>query len=183
MTKKEIVSLSVKLAGIYCLITALTHLSYAVPSVIYSSKKEGFWTIFTSITTCLSILLYFIPFVLLLLFGFYLIFSDKLPSKMASLIIQEEKANSFSFHDIQVLAFSIIGVWLLVNTIPSFFRIIVQIIVQRSDSQRSMNAFLIFQLVSLVLKLALGIYLFLGGKGLADLWQKIHPTTDFETSD
>ena len=186
MTKKEIVSLSIKLVGIYCLITAITHLSYAVPSVIFSLRRQSFWSMIISITPFLSLLLYLIPFVLLLLFGFYLIFSDKLPSKIASSLIQEEKTTSFTFQDIQVLAFSIIGVWLLASAIPAFFQPIIRIIVQRSASQRSVsvfqNGYFISQIVVAVLKLALGVYLFSGGKGLAKLWKKFQSKTDMMPS-
>ena len=108
-------------------------------------------------------------------------FSDKLPSKIASLLIQEEKTTSFTFQDIQVLAFSIIGVWLLESAIPAFFQPIIRIIVQRSASQRSVsvfqNGYFISQIVAAVLKLALGVYLFSGGKGLAKLWQKFQNTS------
>lgn len=186
MTKKEIISLSLKLAGIYCLIMAITHLGYTIPSVVSFLRRQDFWSMLISITPFLSLLLFLTPSVLLLLFGFYLIFSDKLPSKIASSLIQEEKTASFTFQDIQVLAFSIIGVWLLASAIPIFFRPIVQIIVVHSTSQRPVsvfqNSYYISQIVIAVLKLALGIYLFLGGKGLAKLWQKCQSTTDMTPS-
>ena len=176
MTKKEIISLSLKLAGIYCLIMALSLLGYTVPSVISSLSRQSFWSMIISITPFLLLLLSLTPFVLLLLFGFYLIFSNKLPSKMASSMIQEEKTTSFTFQDIQVLAFSIIGVWLLASAIPTLIRPIVQIILQHLNSQQSVSFFqisyYISQIVTAVLKLALGIYLFTGGKGLTKLSQK-----------
>ncbi|MHC4535997.1 MAG: hypothetical protein ACYS6K_18765 [Planctomycetota bacterium] len=184
MTKKEIISLSLKLAGIYCLIMAITLFGYAIPSVVSSLKRQGFWSMLISITPFLSLLLRIIPFVLLILFGFYLISSDKLPSKIASSMIQDEKPASFNFQNIQVLAFSIIGVWLLAGAIPFFFRIIIQIIVMHSTSQQPVsvfqNSWFISQIVIAVLKLALGIYLFLGGKGLTKLWQKCQSTSDME---
>ncbi len=186
MTKKEIISLSLKLAGIYCLIMAITHFGYTIPSVIFSLKRESFWSMLISITSFLSLLLLLTPFVLLLLFGFYLIFSNKLPSKMASSMIQEEKTTSFTYQDIQVLAFSIIGVWLLASTIPIFIQPIVRIITILSISQPSNfvfpGSYFISQIVIAVLKLALGIYLFSGAKGLVKLWQKFQSTTDMTPS-
>ena len=176
MTKKEIVSLSLKLAGIYCLIMAISHLSFAIMSVVSFLRGQGFWDMLTSITPFVLLLLSFTPVVLLLLFGVYLIFSSKLPSKMASSMIQEEKTTSFTFQDIQVLAFSIIGVWLLSSAVPTFIQAIVRITVRHLTSQQSVPVFrdnyFISQIVAAVLKLALGIYLFSGGKGLARLWQK-----------
>jgi len=77
---------------------SLSYFSFAIMAVI-SVARQGF----------LSMLISIIPFVLLFSFGAYLIFSSKLPSKMASSMIQEEKTTSFTFQDIQVLAFSIIG--------------------------------------------------------------------------
>ena len=188
MTKKEIVSLSLKLAGIYCLIMSLSYLSFAIMSVVSFLRGQGFWDMLTSITPFVLLLLSFTPVVLLLLFGAYLIFSKKLPSKMASSMIEgeEEQTTSFTFQDIQVLAFSIIGVWLLSSAIPTFIRPIVQIIVMHSTSQRSgsvfINSYIIPQIVAAVLKLALGIYLFSGSKGLAKLWQKFQSTRGVKPS-
>lgn len=182
MTKKEIVSLSIKLVGICCLIMAITHLSYAIHSIVSLIRQQGFWSWLTSITSLISLLLHLIPFVLLMLFGFYLIFSDKLPSKMASSMIQQEKTTSFTFQDIQVLAFSIIGVWLLASTIPNFIQAIVRITALYSSSQQSVSGYFISQIVTAVLKLALGIYLFSGSKGLAKLWQKVQSTRGMKPS-
>jgi hypothetical protein len=185
MTKKEIVSLSLKLAGIYCLIMAITRLNFAIMSAV-SALRQGFWDMLISITPFVVLLLSFTPVVLLLLFGAYLIFSSKLPSKMASSMIQEEKTTSFTFQDIQVLAFSIIGVWLLSSTIPTFIQVIVRITVLYSASQQSVpvfrNSYIISQIVVPVLKLALGIYLFSGSKGLAKLWQKLQSTRGMKPS-
>ncbi len=182
MTKKEIVSLSLKLAGIYCLIMSLSYLSFAIMSVVSFLRGQGFWDMLTSITPFVLLLLSFTPVVLLLLFGVYLIFSSKLPSKMASSIIEEEKTTSFTFQDIQVLAFSIIGVWLLSSAIPSFIQVIVRITVLHSSSQQSVPVYYISQIVAVVLKLALGIYLFSGSKGLVKLWQKFQSTRGMKPS-
>jgi hypothetical protein len=180
MTKKEIVSLSLKLAGIYCLIMAITHLSYTIQSVVYLFRQEDIWSIQISINSFVSLLLILIPFVLLPLFGFYLFFSDKLPSKMASLMTQEEKTSSFTFQDIQALSFSIIGVWLLSSVIPAFIQLIVQIMIYHRTSFQSISplrdSIYISHIIAAVLKIALGIYLFSGGKGLIRLWQKFDNT-------
>ncbi len=173
MTKKEIVSLSLKLAGIYCLIMSIPHVGIVIGAV--STWRLGFLFMLISIT----------PVVLLLLFGAYLIFSSKLASKMASSMIQEEKTTSFTFQDIQVLAFSIIGVWLISSAIPYFIYAIVRI-VEHSTSQQSVPVFrdsnIISQIVTAVLKLALGIYLFSGSKRLAKLWQKVQSTRGMKPS-
>jgi Ca2+/Na+ antiporter len=173
MTKKEIVSLSLKLAGIYCLIKAIPYVDLVISAV--GLRSLGFMFMLLQIT----------PFVLLLLFGAYLIFSSKLPSKMASSMIQEEKTTCFTFQDIQVLAFSIIGVWLISCAFPYFIYAIVRI-VEHSTSQQSVSVFrdsnIISQIVTGVFKLALGIYLFSGSKGLAKLWQKLQSTRGMKPS-
>ena len=178
MTKKEIVSLSLKLAGIYCLITAISYLTFTTVNVAVAWRREGgLWHILTSITSFVLLLLSFTPSVLLLLFAAYLIFSRKLPSRMASsIIIQEEEATSFTFQDIQMLAFSIIGVWLLSSAIPRLFATIVRMTELQSAS------YIISQMVTGVLKVALGIYLFSGGKGLVRLWQKSHSARGMKPS-
>ncbi len=97
-------------------------------------------------------------------------------------MIQEEKTTCFTFQDIQVLAFSIIGVWLLSSAIPTFFQTIVRITVLYSSSQQSVPVYFISQIVAGVLKLALGIYLFSGSKGLTKLWQKFQGTRGMKPS-
>ncbi len=181
MTKKEIVSLSLKLAGIYCLIMSISYLSFVIMSA-RSALRKDFLYMLISITPFVLLLLSITPFVLLLLFGVYLIFSSKLPSKMASSIIQEEKTTSFTFQDIQVLAFSIIGVWLISSAIPTFIQAILHITVLYLSSQQSVPVYSISQIVASVLKLALGIYLFSGSKGLAKLWQKLQSTRGMKPS-
>ena len=105
---------------------------------------------------------------------------------MASSMIQEEKTTSFTFQDIQVLAFSIIGVWLFSSAVPTFVQAIVRITVRHSTSQQSVPVFrdnyFISQIVAAVLKLALGIYLFLGSKGLAKLWLNFQSTRGMKPS-
>ena len=96
MTKKETVSLSLKLAGIYCLIRSIDYSIMTVSTVVW---RRSFLQILSPITGV----------ILLLLLGIYLIFSNKLPSKIASSMTQEEKTSCFTFQNIQVLAFSIIG--------------------------------------------------------------------------
>ncbi len=177
MTKKEIISLSLKLAGIYCLIMAISYLTFTSVNVATIMRRESLWHMLTSITSFVLLLLSFTPSVLLLLFAAYLIFSRKLPSRMASsIIIQEEEATSFTFQDIQMLAFSIIGVWLLSSAIPRFFATIVRM------TELQPASYIISQMVTGVLKVALGIYLFLGGKGLVRLWQKSHGTRGMKPS-
>ena len=176
MTKKEIVSLSLKLAGIYCLIMSISYLSFTSMNVAAALRRESPWHMLTSITSFVSLLLSFTPFALLLLFATYLIFSRKLPSRMASSIIIQEEATSFTFQDIQMLAFSIIGVWLLSSAIPRLFASTVRMTELQSAS------YIISQMVTGVLKVALGIYLFLGGKGLVRLWQKSHSAIGMKPS-
>ena len=178
MTKKEIVSLSLKLAGIYCLIMSISYLSFTSANVATAWRRDDLWHMLTSITSFVLLLLSFTPSVSLLLFAAYLIFSRKLPSRMASsIIIQEEEATSFTFQDIQMLAFSIIGVWLLSSAIPRLCATVVRMTELQSAS------YIISQMVTGVLKVALGIYLFLGGKGLARLWQRFHSTRGIKPSD
>lgn len=181
MTKKEIISLSLKLAGIYCLIMSLSNLSFTSVTVI-STLRQGFWHMLTSITPFVSLLISITPSILTLLFGAYLILSNKLPTRIASSMIQEDKPTSLTFEDIQVLAFSIIGIWLLSIAIPNLFQIVARINVlfftnQRLDSGY-INSYFIPQIIATVLRLALGIYLFSGGKGLVKRRQKSYGTRE-----
>jgi len=173
MTKKEIISLSLKLAGIYCLIMSINYLSMTFSTVVHAWRR-GFLQILSPISGV----------VLLLLFGIYLIFSNKLLTKIDSSMTQEEKTSCFTFQDIQVLAFSIIGVWLVSSAIPNFVAGVVQIIVRHSTSQQSDHVVTYgYSILNAGLTIVLGIYLFSGGKGLTRLWKKFHSTMGMKGSD
>lgn len=172
MTKPEIVSLSFKLAGIYCLVGSISYL----PPVISNAGSPGMGLYAVSSIT---------GFATLLLLAVYLIFSSRLPARIASSMIQEEKKVSFALQDIQVLAFSIIGVWLLSAAIPGLVRYVMLIVVRHSPAQPSArigDQGYLPELVADVLKVALGIYLFLSGKGVARLWQRVHSKRGVERS-
>jgi hypothetical protein len=165
MTKKEIVSLSLKLAGIYCILMALTYSSIAMIS-IFSYRGQSF------LVTLFSLM----PFILFLASGIYLIFSTKIDAKLIPSIDQESKPSSLSSHEIQSLAFSIIGVFVLVNAIPDFIQIIITV-------TSGINVSYLSHIVAVLIKLALGIYLFLGSKGLSGLWHKLQSTRSMKPSD
>lgn len=167
MSKHDIVSLSLKTAGIYCIISAINYSGFSIIS-FYSS--DNFLMTLTSVA----------PMALFLLFGLYLIFSKKLPDRFTHGISQEEKGSSINSREIQNLAFSIIGVWLIAITIPNLISTITSMLTFQSEPDPAFSSkfwsSMPAHIMKIAAKLGIGSYLFFGSKGLSEIWHKIQQT-------
>ena len=174
MNKDEIVTLSLKLTGIYCLILLITNSSIFLGnfiSVIGSRTLEGF---------LMAIFFSFIPFVLFLLLSYVLLFkTTNLTKKMLPLEMASE-SRSITSREIQALAFSIIGVWVLASTIPNLIQTLTHYSMLKANPESIMSAKLNISskthLIGLFIKLIIGLYLFFSSTGLVNLWHKLQGT-------
>ncbi|MCK5706535.1 MAG: hypothetical protein KAI43_02690 [Candidatus Aureabacteria bacterium] len=174
MNKDEIVTLSLKITGIYGIIQLITKSNFLIGSlftVIRTNTIEGLlYAIFFAL----------IPLVLFIYLIYVLLF--KTPSLSKKILASEsnEKSNPINSKEIQVLAFSIIGVWVLASTIPSFIQTLAYYSFSKENSElaKTVNITLSTRthFFGLSLKLIIGLYLFIGSKGLVNLWHKLQST-------
>ena len=178
MTKREVASLALKILGIYAFIISVSVLqsmvlmiaTYSAQYTDHPNRGPGLSSLATG--SIISLLL------LIFLGCFLITASEKLSRLIFPKDVAEERVLSLASKDAQTIAFSIVGVLLLARAVPRLFGVIVQIshLCQESPFSRSIKWRAIESSVVLVVQFALGLYLFLGSKGLSGLWHKMQQT-------
>ncbi len=90
--------------------------------------------------------------------------------------ISDDDTQAVSTHNIQELAFSVVGIILLVIAIPKLFQISSYIYTSKNTLIGSFMAGTMIYAIVLIVQCILGIGLFLGGKGLATFWHFLQRT-------
>lgn len=180
MSKQEIGSLAMKMAGIYAIIQMVTLAStsaWFLRSNLLSSHER-----------ILSLCSYWFTLLLLGVLGFFLIRWSAILSK--GIFSEESEMSQISsptYHDVQSLAFSLIGVFLIVTTLPRILTYILSLVwdlVSLGFDVRGVRYWHYQwpECAGTVIKMLIGIWLFLGGRGLSNLWSKMRtgglPTAD-----
>jgi len=180
MTKREVASLALKLLGIYAFIISVSLLhSMMLMIATYSAQYADHLGQVPSLTLLAAGSM--ISLLLLIFLGCYLIMASE---RLSRLIFPQEgtedKISSLSSRDVQTIAFSIVGVLLLTSAVPGLFRVMLRISQvlyhQKNLFSTVVKGRIIEDSVVLVVRLTLGLYLFLGSKGLSRLWHKIQQT-------
>lgn len=178
MSQLQITSLSLRLAGIYSLIQAILMIRPVINSFGFASQQP-------SVGTTL-ILGASIPFILLIIFGLLLFIGS---NRISRRIIREKTSTDISSElnskKIQAIAFSILGVILVIISIPKILQIISNIVALQNAAD---NSFTIYKLsrdtiafgIGVVLQFLFGIYLFISGHSLSNLWHKIVQRIEYE---
>lgn len=178
MTKNDIITLALKILGIYCIIVAILTLRFTI-SMIFS-----FYVDQPSAPSLTSIIVgSLIPLVFLILLSYFLIAKSDTLSKLLIQNDDKEKIiQSFSLEDMQAIVFSVVGVIVIIWALPKLSQIVTQISflkIHREDPLSiRIGQRLISDIIDVGFRLILGGYLFLGGRGLAKVWHKIHPLGD-----
>ena len=174
MTKREVASLALKLSGIYAFIVSASSFRTMMFMIASIGDRPA-----QGPNSTLLAAGYGIPLLLLLFLGFYLISaSERLSRHIFPQDSATEKTSPFSSEAMQTIAFSVVGLLLLTKAIPGLCRVILQIfdIYHQNLLLGYVKGKLVQDLVVRVLQLALGLYLFLGSKGLSGFWHKMQRT-------
>jgi hypothetical protein len=161
MTKREIASLSIKLMGVFILIKSIA----SVPIVFYAWRpSENIGLLQSVLVLLLSILMIIIPLVIIFL-------SDK----AAAWLIKDDTylgaiGTSISKEDIMMMAISCIGLYFIIAAMPMLI-INTSFFFRPSAPSFLQNAFR--TLIAPAVQLGLGVWLFVGSKGIVKLWKKI----------
>jgi len=182
MSITQISSLSLKIAGIYSIIQALPLMQHLLTPFAMQSDEMPYLN-FLFIGAIL-------PILLLLTLGFCLIFfSDKLTKRM-NFGNESSITAGVSLKDIQVMAFSIVGIIMIVLAIPKLVQIGVNInALKQIGNEAPLKRITISTwayTIGLLVQLIFGLLLFFGAKGLSALWyylQQFRPMSKFNNSD
>ena len=172
MTNIELGSLSLKLAGIYTLVQALPMLQ--VFSLLLTefgrrpvAETHPDWGTLVAVELT--------PFFLMLLMGYLLIRYSAVLARNVFADPEAPATTLVNVADLRALALSVIGIAMVASALPRFTRFAFYLSA-RSDSVRSMFALtgdMGPELVERCAQLLIGLGLFFGQRGLADLWRKL----------
>jgi|GEM_PF-1798623 len=184
MTQNQIASLSLKLLGIYSLIEAIPLLREL--SQVFAWRGSRIEMESGPFRTDLLLMGIMTSVGLLLLLGLTLIiFSNSLSRR---LITEEEAINEkaeLTAKNIQSIAFSIVGLVMIVIAIPHLVQLAANLQALKSAGGESVKQSIqigtwVYS-IGIAVQFIIGILLFLGGRGLSNIWfffQKIRPMKD-----
>ncbi len=178
MTKSQLASVALKIIGIYSILQAIPILGAIVQSFAFPHGEE-FNRVFLILGTS-------VPFVLLIGIGFVLIvFSAKLVDKV--LFPQEtviEASTSTYPQEIQAVAFSVIGLLMVVLAIPKFVQIGTNIYaLQAAGDERTASELLKTNwsfTIGAAVQFVIGFFVFIGAQLLSSLWHTVVKRLRFE---
>jgi len=186
MSKFQITSLSLKLAGIYSIIQAIPILKFIDFGFFF--KNSNYFATNSDKMFKMNYLFIgtFTSFFLLLLVGAILIiFSQKIAKKITKGDEDNNSLSGLSAKDISSIAFSVIGVILIVIAIPKLVQVgaNIQFLKQAGDEMptRGVLASTWAYSIGLIVQIIIGLLLFFGARGLSTIWcflQKIRPMKD-----
>jgi hypothetical protein len=178
MKINSIFALSLQLLGIYALIISLPY----VGGLLSSLGMSGGWEV--------QKYLFFgelIAFVLLLLTGGFLINLGNKIAKDPELSDKESISPDSQIHSTNLaeLSFAIFGLFIIINNvIPSLQRFFVDlyglIAASQNNYYRPQYLATIMSAITIIIKAAFGIWLFLGSKGFVRFWQKLRQRWNYE---
>lgn len=158
MTKHEVAILSFKVLCIYAVIQAIdkfySFLYYVFnePNLDYGSK--------------LNILIASVPSLLMALISVLLWFGSPLLARTIFKRSTSETEPPSSLADIQRIAFSVVGLFLLSTSLPDLVEIII-VIISNSIVQSGLNS-IVHSIVALLVKVSLGFWLLFGAGGIVN---------------
>ena len=178
MTKREIVSMIIKLAGFVAVIKYIGQIPMAVGAIVlFLADKDNPGYAFMSSMYALGSLITPIVYVLLI------VYCDKIAAKLFPEDKMIEISTPMSKDEIMSIAFTCIGLLVIASTIPELAKISTRYFVRTGGresllSPRQIEYTVAF--IAAIVKLAIGCWCFLGAKGIVNLWHKIRGHVDSE---
>lgn len=168
MTIKELARLSCKVLAVYTLVLAIQSLNHfaILPVSVGDNFPAG--------VAALMVMAAFMPSILLLALAAILWFrADRLAGHMAPGENTSWEKPAVTGEDVQVIAFSVVGVMVLAGAVPELFQLVSNLALQRSTQFQPFNetvsVYTVSRATGLAVRLAIGIWLLLGARGLAGL--------------
>lgn len=173
MRNRDIAYMAIRILSLYIFMQAcisLVHfINFGIIPIIVGSNDISFWQVFIG---------FFGPFALLLGCSILLwMFTDRI----CNFIIvrkedMEDEQNQLTIKSIQSIAYSVVGLIIFVKAVPQAVRIIPQvkfIIGEYALGNEQVRIKMTFQVIEKILELFIGFSLFVGGKGLVGIFEKL----------
>ncbi len=167
MTKREIASMILKLAGLLAVVKYISFVPMMVGAIITLFASKGdVGNAFTSLMYMLGSLFYPVCCV------FLIIYSDKFAAKLFPEDKMVQISTSMSKDEIMSIAFTCIGLLVIAGAIPEFINLATTYTIT-DGAGRQWQRGNIPRLVAAIVKLVIGCWCFLGAKGIVNLRYKI----------
>jgi hypothetical protein len=174
MSKREIAALALRLLGIYCLVEALPYiqgLAWLVLGPLPSSERLG--VLLQSLLGAGT----------LVASGMFLLLrADRVGRFVAGEEPEQPVTQAWSLRQVQSIAFSAVGAYLVATSMPNLCMLIVQVIAAHSatSAMAQAQAEVVMRqqwtrVIESLLRTGMGLWLFLGAKGWSNLWHRLHP--------
>jgi len=163
MTKEQVFGLAVKLFAIYLLVSGLRSITGVIQIADHASGFAGIWWVAGSylfVFVCIALLLWFFPVTV--------------ARKLLPKDDRKPEEKDISLKDIDIIAYSILGVWLLATTIPDvIYWILVMYTLEHKGLIHYMSHARVANVVATTIQFIIGVWLLLGAKGLRGLIRKL----------
>lgn len=160
MTKKEIATLSFKLLSLYAILQLIDKLGYIISYLMYGDLSGAKF---------MNFIIWAVPPVLFLICGILLWYTAApLAASLFKTTGSDDSSNA-SLIDIQIVAFSVVGLFVLAESFPNFVRLVVWYYlanaIQKSPLAGDGAAFL--------LRSVFGFWLLFGSRGIVNFIRRI----------
>ena len=156
MTKEQIVALAIRLFSVFLFIYGIRAIGTIVPINDLDQMSMMAWIltiVFALAFSAIAVLLWFFPLLV--------------ARKLLPVSDQKEGKSVVALQDIDVIAFSVIGLWILATAIPDMvYWIMMWSVLLNKVSINDVSFDYIASSVSTVLELCIGLWLLVGAQGL-----------------
>jgi hypothetical protein len=163
MTKEQVLGLAVRLFAIFLFVYGLRSLTGVIQLAETASGYSGIWWVAVSylvIFVCIALMLWFFPVTV--------------ARKILPKDDRKTGETEISLKDIDVVAYSILGVWLLATTIPDvIYWLLVLATLEHKGLIPYMTHSRLASVIATIIQFGIGIWLMLGAKGLRGLIRKL----------
>lgn len=173
MSKRDCVSLLIKLTGVYGLITLMAPLLLTTLNLLKSiADARSFWEAGVIVGMSVIFPAIWIGFCIVVIRS-----SDRIAMRVYRRDQEVSQVIGLSFRDVRTLGYHLLGLLIVVQAVPELIRLFAHFQIQQAFFRRYAvsheNPILaqIPDLLAAFVRLLLGVALFLLPKGLANLWQ------------
>ena len=178
MTKRSIASLAIKLMAVYVLILSAPSILSLGAVLGPLGADSSLWVLFSAIV---SLIIFLGAFIWLIRRADW--FAQKIVPDDES----TEAIDKLTLSEVQAIAFSCIGLLVLSQTLPALGQQISYIGALKYAADPGVKvpifASSLSKILSTVLQLAIGAYLFLSPRGLVELWSRLQKTRPMKAGD
>ncbi len=173
MSKREIAALACRILALYAFIQALASIGFVPWMIVRASETAGL------LKSVLYVLMGVLPFTLCTGAGIVLwVQAQRIGGRMLSGLDDPEAEMKVVPFDLQVIAFSVVGLALLVQTVPRLVSTFWMLLYARAKWPPELQEIYRVRVdwknaITMVVRLGLGLWLLLGARGLVGFLRKV----------